>query len=39
MDVLEKNDITVWRNAFLKALNEPIRTTTDMYAPAQLTAL
>jgi trehalose 6-phosphate synthase len=36
MNVLEKNDITVWRNAFLKMLTEPARATPPAHATAQV---
>jgi len=34
MDVLERNDITAWRNAFLHALTEPPKVKPEIYVPS-----
>jgi trehalose 6-phosphate synthase len=38
MDVLERNDITTWRNAFLQALTEPPRVKPEIYVQTPMTA-
>jgi len=37
MDVLERNDITTWRNAFLHALTEPPKVKPEIYVPSPVT--
>ena len=38
MDVLERNDITTWRNAFLHALTEPPKVKPEIYVQTPMTA-
>ncbi|MET0935703.1 MAG: alpha,alpha-trehalose-phosphate synthase (UDP-forming) [Luteibacter sp.] len=38
MDVLERNDITTWRNAFLQALTEPPRVKPEIYVQTPMAA-
>jgi trehalose 6-phosphate synthase len=36
--VLERNDITTWRNAFLQALTEPPKVKPEIYVQTPMTA-